>query len=142
MPPIIYIFSLCAFAFGFSEFIPMGLSSVMAVYFKVNISEIGLVVTTYAAGFDQVAKIYPQQVALLVAFDLFIGNGDRARNLKAALATPHIQLFAAFDHSHALLGADQKPENSISQLKQGDLLVRSHWLSQSAAGQAFYRVDR
>ncbi|OCX71587.1 MFS transporter [Acidithiobacillus thiooxidans] len=50
MPPIIYIFSLCAFAFGFSEFIPMGLSSVMAVYFKVNISEIGLVVTTYAAG--------------------------------------------------------------------------------------------
>lgn len=76
--------------------------------------------------FDQVAKIYPQQVALLVAFDLFIGNGDRARNLKAALATPHIQLFAAFDHSHALLGADQKPENSISQLKQGDLLVRSH----------------
>ena len=50
MPPIIYIFSLCAFAFGFSEFIPIGLSSIMAVYFKVNISQIGLAVTTYAAG--------------------------------------------------------------------------------------------
>ncbi|MGD9660876.1 MAG: hypothetical protein AB7U63_06345 [Porticoccaceae bacterium] len=76
--------------------------------------------------FDQVAKRYPQPVALLVAYDLFIGNRDRARNLKAALATPHIQLFAAFDHSHALLGVDQQPERSISQLQQGDLLVRSH----------------
>ena len=50
MPPIIYIFSLCAFAIGFSEFITIGLSSVMAVYFKVDSTQVGLAVTTYAAG--------------------------------------------------------------------------------------------
>ncbi|MEY2334474.1 MFS transporter [Acidithiobacillus ferrianus] len=50
MPPIIYIFSLCAFAFGFSEFITIGLNSVMATYFNVSVTQIGLTVTFYAAG--------------------------------------------------------------------------------------------
>lgn len=50
MPPIIYIFAFCAFAFGFSEFITIGLNSVMATYFNVSAPQIGLTVTSYAAG--------------------------------------------------------------------------------------------
>jgi len=50
MPPVIYIFSLCAFAVGFTEFITIGLVSAMASDLQVDITRIGLTVTTYAAG--------------------------------------------------------------------------------------------
>lgn len=50
MPPVIYIFSLCAFAVGFTEFITIGLASAMADDLQVDASRIGLTVTTYAAG--------------------------------------------------------------------------------------------
>ncbi|MCM2477522.1 MFS transporter [Rhizobium sp. CG5] len=50
MPPVIYIFSLCAFAVGFTEFITIGLVSAMASDLQVDVTRIGLTVTTYAAG--------------------------------------------------------------------------------------------
>jgi DHA1 family inner membrane transport protein len=50
MPPVIYIFSLCAFAVGFTEFITIGLVSAMADDLQVDVTRIGLSVTTYAAG--------------------------------------------------------------------------------------------
>jgi DHA1 family inner membrane transport protein len=50
MPPVIYIFSLCAFAVGFTEFITIGLVSAMANDLQVDVTRIGLTVTTYAAG--------------------------------------------------------------------------------------------
>ncbi len=50
MPPVIYIFSLCAFAVGFTEFITIGLVSAMADDLQVDVTRIGLTVTTYAAG--------------------------------------------------------------------------------------------
>ncbi|MDA8151215.1 MAG: hypothetical protein M0003_00640 [Acidithiobacillus sp.] len=75
---------------------------------------------------DRIAHMYPDMAAALVAFDIFIGNGDRARNLKAALVTPHVRLFAAFDHSHALLGVESNPKNSIRKLTEGELVVRRH----------------
>lgn len=75
---------------------------------------------------DAVAQRYPSQCAALLLFDVFIGNGDRGRNLKATLVTPHIALFAGFDHSHALLGAEKSPEQSIEALGSGKLLVSSH----------------
>ncbi|MCE5360489.1 MAG: hypothetical protein JJ714_05785 [Acidithiobacillus sp.] len=75
---------------------------------------------------DRIAQMYADMVAALVAFDIFIGNGDRARNLKATLVTPHVRLFAAFDHSHTLLGVDSDPSRSIRELAWGELLVRKH----------------
>jgi hypothetical protein len=72
------------------------------------------------------AGIYPNEVAALVAFDILIGNDDRARNLKASLATPHIKVFKAFDHSHCLLTIEEDPEESLKQLRQGQLIVRFH----------------
>lgn len=50
VPPVIYIFSLCAFAVGFTEFITIGLVSAMATDLQVDVTRIGLTVTTYAAG--------------------------------------------------------------------------------------------
>lgn len=50
MPPVIYIFSLCAFAVGFTEFITIGLVSAIANDLQVDVTRIGLTVTTYAAG--------------------------------------------------------------------------------------------
>ncbi|MBS7586112.1 MFS transporter [Ancylobacter defluvii] len=50
MPPVIYIFSLCTFAVGFTEFITIGLVSAMADDLQVDVTRIELTVTTYAAG--------------------------------------------------------------------------------------------
>lgn len=50
MPPVIYIFSLCAFALGFTEFITIGLVSAMAQDLHLDVTRMGLTVTTYAVG--------------------------------------------------------------------------------------------
>ena len=75
---------------------------------------------------SRVADQYSDQVAAVVAFDIFIGNWDRGRNLKASLVTSHIRLFRAFDHEHALLGVEADPKDSISRLHSGDLIVKFH----------------
>jgi len=79
---------------------------------------------------SQIAKaenLYPNEAAALVAFDIFIGNGDRARNLKASLSTPHIKIFKAFDHSHCLLNIEGNPVDSLKRLADDtDLIAQFH----------------
>lgn len=75
---------------------------------------------------EQVASDYADHVGATVAFDIFIGNWDRGRNLKASLVTPHIRVFRAFDHEHALLNIESIPANSIDRLRGGDLVVYHH----------------
>ncbi len=72
------------------------------------------------------ANLYPNETAALVAFDILIGNNDRGRNLKTSLATPHIKVFKAFDHSHCLLTIEEDPEDSIKRLSCGELIASSH----------------
>lgn len=74
----------------------------------------------------KVAKQYPESSSALVAFDLWIGNWDRESNMKASLVTPHIPLFRAFDHSHALLNVDGSVTRSIQRLRSGELIVQNH----------------
>lgn len=50
MPFIIYIFSLCAFSIGFTEFITIGLSPSIAQDLDVSITVVSLSVTLYALG--------------------------------------------------------------------------------------------
>lgn len=50
MPLIIYIFALCVFAIGFTEFITIGLLTTIAASLHTSISQAGLTVTLYAAG--------------------------------------------------------------------------------------------
>jgi len=50
MPVVIYIFTLCAFAIGFTEFISIGLASALAADLHASVSQAGLAVTFYALG--------------------------------------------------------------------------------------------
>ncbi|WP_318556755.1 hypothetical protein [Geobacter anodireducens] len=75
---------------------------------------------------ERIARTYPNEVAALTAFDILIGNWDRKRNLKASIVTPHIRLFKAFDHSHALLNIKESPRDSIALLDSNDLILRFH----------------
>ena len=77
----------------------------------------------------QVSKVvaaYPDEAAELVAFDVLIGNWDRALNIKATLDTPHVRMLRGFDHSHALLGCEREEADSLAALERGDLIVSHH----------------
>jgi len=50
MPLVIYLFALTAFALGLAEFVPIGLSDVIARDLHVRVEAIGAVVTAYALG--------------------------------------------------------------------------------------------
>lgn len=75
---------------------------------------------------EAVARQYPEECAAVEAFDLLIGNGDRFSNFKAGLATPHMRIFAAFDHSHALLSIADTVHTSLDRLRSMDPLIRNH----------------
>ncbi|MCS4296208.1 putative MFS family arabinose efflux permease [Comamonas sp. BIGb0152] len=50
MPAAIYVFSLCTFAFGLSEFVVAGLLSAMAANLHVRIAAVGAAIAVYALG--------------------------------------------------------------------------------------------
>ena len=50
MPVIIYIFSIFAFALGLAEFVPIGMTEVMAKSLNTSVDKIGFLVTAYALG--------------------------------------------------------------------------------------------
>ncbi|MEO8801796.1 MAG: hypothetical protein ABI375_00395 [Rudaea sp.] len=78
----------------------------------------------------KVARMYPDETAALIVFDVFIGNWDRTSNVKAATISPNLKLFAAFDHGHALLAADRKLAESIRRLGLPDPIVTQHPFSE------------
>ena len=49
------------------------------------------------------ANKYPDESAAIVAFDIWIGNFDRAGNVKASLLSSNHPSIRALDHSHCLL---------------------------------------
>lgn len=82
MPFVIYIFALCAFALGFTEFVTIGLISAIASDLHVSVSHAGTAVTAYALGavigapvLTALASRWPRKRLLLMAMALFsIGN--------------------------------------------------------------------
>ena len=50
MPFVVYIFSLSAFALGLAEFVPIGLTDVMAHNLNIDVNQVGSAVTAYALG--------------------------------------------------------------------------------------------
>lgn len=97
MPVAIYIFTLCAFAIGLTEFISIGLAASLASSLEAGTAQIGLAVTLYAAGVVIGAPVLTAMAAgwprkrLLVAAMLIFTVG----NVIAALATQLPQLLAA-----------------------------------------------
>ncbi|MEE3649874.1 MULTISPECIES: MFS transporter [unclassified Brenneria] len=83
MPFVIYIFALCAFALGFTEFVTIGLVSTISADLNVSVSHVGTAVTAYALGavigapgLTALATRWPRKRLLLVAMGLFtVGNG-------------------------------------------------------------------
>lgn len=57
MPLVIYIFTLSAFALGLAEFVPIGLTDVMANGLGVSIEQSGGAVTAYALGATVAAPV-------------------------------------------------------------------------------------
>ncbi|WP_160109487.1 MFS transporter [Pseudomonas izuensis] len=57
MPFVVYIFTLSAFALGLAEFVPIGLTDVMAHNLNIDIEQVGSAVTTYALGATLAAPV-------------------------------------------------------------------------------------
>ncbi|HAN5071820.1 TPA: MFS transporter [Escherichia coli] len=57
MPFVIYVFTISAFALGLAEFVPIGLTDVMAQGLCVGVEQTGAAVTTYALGATFVAPV-------------------------------------------------------------------------------------
>lgn len=76
--------------------------------------------------FGLCAERYPVEAAALVAFDIWIGNFDRARNIKVNLIHSDVRIFRAFDHSHCLLGVARTRKEAIRRLGTTDIIVSAH----------------
>lgn len=97
MPLIVYIFTLSAFALGLAEFVPIGLTDVMAHSLGVNVEQAGGAVTLYALGATFAAPVLTaltagwsrRQVMLVTVLVFTVGS------LVAAIATNLSMLLVA-----------------------------------------------
>lgn len=96
MPTVIYVFTLCAFAIGFTEFISIGLVSTLAESLHAGVAQVGLAVTLYATGvvigapiLTALASSWSRKRLLLAAMLVFT-----AGNILAALSS-HLPLLLA-----------------------------------------------
>lgn len=96
MPVVIYIFTLCAFSIGFTEFISIGLAASLAESLQVSTAQVGLAVTLYATGvvigapvITALASGWSRKHLLLAAMLAFTSG-----NVLAALST-HLPLLLA-----------------------------------------------
>lgn len=97
MPLIVYIFTLSAFALGLAEFVPIGLTDVMALSLNSSIEQAGGAVTLYALGATFAAPVltaltarWPRKRAMLMTVLVFT-----AGSLAASVATSLSALLAA-----------------------------------------------
>ncbi|WP_313393029.1 MFS transporter [Pseudomonas sp.] len=97
MPFIVYIFTLTAFALGLAEFVPIGLTDVMAQSLGVNVEQAGGAVTLYALGATVAAPVltaltagWSRKRAMLMTVLVFC-----AGSLLAALASSLAMLLIA-----------------------------------------------
>ena len=97
MPFVIYIFALSAFALGLAEFVPIGLTEVMAHSLDIDVGRVGTVITAYALGATVSAPILSaltaswtrKRVMLVTALVFSVGS------LAAALSGDMTTLLAA-----------------------------------------------
>jgi len=78
MPFVIYIFAISAFALGLAEFVPIGLTSIMADELSVGVETAGATVTAYALGAVFAAPVltaltanWPRKKVMLIAAFVF-----------------------------------------------------------------------
>ena len=92
-----------------------------------------------------VVRRYRSLAARVLAFDAWIGNRDRHGNVKAVTAHPNANFFAAFDHSHSLLGCESDADLSLRSLESDENFVQGHpfapYLQASEMQQAVRRLQ-
>ncbi|MEB7884397.1 MFS transporter [Serratia fonticola] len=101
MPFVIYVFALCAFALGFTEFVTIGLVSTISTDLQSTVSQVGSAVTTYALGavigapgLTALATRWSRKRLLLVAMALFT-LGNAVVSLSTALTPMLLARFAS-----------------------------------------------
>ncbi|MFC0709758.1 MFS transporter [Azorhizophilus paspali] len=101
MPLVIYVFALCTFALGFTEFVTIGLVSTISADLHASISQVGTAVTAYALGavigapgLTALATRWPRKRLLLVAIGLFT-LGNAVVSLSDVLAPMLVARFAS-----------------------------------------------
>lgn len=101
MPFVIYVFALCAFALGFTEFVTIGLVSTISADLHASVSQVGTAVTAYALGavigapgLTALATRWPRKRLLLVAMGLFT-LGNAVVSLSDALTPMLVARFAS-----------------------------------------------
>ncbi|MFV8905216.1 MFS transporter [Serratia fonticola] len=101
MPFVIYVFALCAFALGFTEFVTIGLVSTISTDLQSTVSQVGSAVTAYALGavigapgLTALATRWSRKRLLLVAMALFT-LGNAVVSLSTALTLMLLARFAS-----------------------------------------------
>ncbi len=101
LPFVIYVFALCAFALGFTEFVTIGLVSTIAADLHASVSQVGTAVTAYALGavigapgLTALATRWPRKRLLLLAMALFT-LGNAVVSLSDALTPMLVARFAS-----------------------------------------------
>ncbi|MDX7992654.1 MFS transporter [Xenorhabdus littoralis] len=79
MPLVIYMFTICSFSIGFTEFVTIGLVSAIADDLHIKITSVGLAVTSYALGvvigapiLTALANKWSRKKLLIMAMSTFI----------------------------------------------------------------------
>lgn len=82
---------------------------------------------------SEAAAAFPNHAATLLAYDIFIGNIDRANNLKVDMRRRSLNFFAGFDHSHCLLDIHTEAQESLAELSSDGLIVTGYPFYQAPA---------
>ncbi len=126
IPFVIYVFALCAFALGFTEFVTIGLVSIISADLHVSVSQVGAAVTAYALGatigapgLTALAMRWPRKRLLLVAMGLFT-LGNAAVSFAGALPPVLVARFAAgLGHGVFLAVASSVAARLVGQQRAG-----------------------
>lgn len=95
-------------------------------YASLKVAEVGfsLMDIETEQAMETVAR-YPVEAANLAVFDVWIGNGDRAGNLRANLQESTNNLMVGLDHGGSLLSVGDSIDAALTRLRQADF-PKSH----------------
>ncbi len=90
-------------------------------YASLKVAEVGFALTNVESEqVDAVVTRYPVEAANLAVFDVWIGNGDRAGNLRANLHESTDNLMIGLDHGNSLLSVGDSIDAALQRLRRKD----------------------
>lgn len=90
-------------------------------YASLKVAEVGFTLTDIEPEHAHaVVARYPVEAANLAVFDIWIGNGDRAGNLRANLYESTDNLMIGLDHGSSLLSVGDSVDAALQRLRRAD----------------------